>query len=207
MNTKYSNNINTPHAMQQKQPINIIKVLKNTFKKKIRVIITYIKYIGGISMEKKLVSSGVDIFAIANIFIHELENVSNKKLLKLLYFTEAWFMADNNDIEENDQTLSVLFDEEIIAWQHGPVYKCVYDKYKVNSWHIIPTTYENYQRPDLDPTISELIDEIINLYGRKSANELELISHEDEEWKNKHIGKNKMEKVNVFEEYIKKYEN
>ena len=49
------------------------------------------------------------------------EYISNLKLQKLLYYAQGSFLA---------VTDSPLFDDPIVAWQHGPVVESVYHEYK-----------------------------------------------------------------------------
>ena len=61
------------------------------------------------------------------IYLSEMigEPLTNMKLQKLLYYCYAWFLVDKNNEEQ-------LFDEEIQAWQYGPVIPLVYDVYKIH---------------------------------------------------------------------------
>ena len=49
------------------------------------------------------------------------EGISNLKLQKLLYYAEGIYLALND---------SKLFNENILAWIHGPVISSVYDEFK-----------------------------------------------------------------------------
>ncbi len=68
----------------------------------------------------------VSIFAIAEYLIRFFEKhesaVTNLKLQKLIYYAQG--IALGNYTEK-------LFGENILAWEHGPVVKEIYDKYKV----------------------------------------------------------------------------
>lgn len=62
------------------------------------------------------------------------EGITHLKLQKLLYFAQGIYLALNND---------VLFSDDIVAWQHGPVVKCVYDEYKHNGRNPIDIELNN----------------------------------------------------------------
>ena len=49
------------------------------------------------------------------------EGITHLKLQKLLYFAQGVYLAINE---------KPLFNEKIVAWQHGPVVREVYDEYK-----------------------------------------------------------------------------
>ena len=52
------------------------------------------------------------------------ENISNLKLQKLCYYAQGLCLAGF--------TTGALFDEDIVAWQHGPVIRELWDTYRVN---------------------------------------------------------------------------
>jgi len=56
------------------------------------------------------------------------DNLTNLKLQKLLYYSQAWYLA------LNDET---LFSDDIEAWVHGPVVSSVYQEYKKYRYHDI----------------------------------------------------------------------
>ena len=49
------------------------------------------------------------------------DGISNLKLQKLLYYAQGCTLALKN---------APLFDDPIVAWQHGPVVESIYHKYK-----------------------------------------------------------------------------
>lgn len=53
----------------------------------------------------------------------EADYISNLKLQKLLYYAQGVYLALYDE---------PLFDDEIVAWQYGPVVDTVYQTYKVN---------------------------------------------------------------------------
>lgn len=67
-------------------------------------------------------------YAINYINIHE-KNISNLKLQKILYYIQAAFLIE---LEE------VCFSDAIICWQHGPVVKIVYNEFKIYGADSIP---------------------------------------------------------------------
>ena len=59
------------------------------------------------------------------------EGITHLKLQKLLYYAQGVYMSLNNG--------ELLFDNEIVAWPHGPVVEEVYNKYKSNGRSEIET--------------------------------------------------------------------
>ena len=81
------------------------------------------------------------------------------KLLKLLYYAEGCYLAINNGER--------LFDEKIVAWEHGPVVEEVY--------HAFPNPY------NLDVSDDELAD--ADQIGKYSAWALRNKTHEEDPWR------------------------
>ena len=51
------------------------------------------------------------------------EGITHLKLQKLLFYAQGIYLALNDNM---------LFYDQIVAWEHGPVVKSVYDEYKQN---------------------------------------------------------------------------
>ena len=115
---------------------------------------------------------------IADFFLSK-ESISPKKLQKLVYYSYAWSIALLNDSPENIQFK--LFESEVEAWVHGPVVPELYRKYKDFGWQEIP------QVKDFDESIfaSEILDilqQVWDVYGGFTGNQLEAISHKEMPW-------------------------
>ena len=76
----------------------------------------------------------VSVFDIADFFLSK-DSLTPKKLQKLVYYAYAWFIALNN--ENEDEITNVLFNEQPEAWIHGPVFPSLYDRYKGYNWNEI----------------------------------------------------------------------
>lgn len=105
-------------------------------------------------------------------FSHEHgDPISNLKLQKLLYYAQAWFLALKD---------RPLFDERIEAWAHGPVVPPVYGQFKKWTWQPI----DNDARvPELAAPIREHLEEVMDVYGDMSANQLEKLTHSEDPWR------------------------
>ena len=97
--------------------------------------------------------------------------ISNLKLQKLLYYAQAFNLAINN---------KPLFEEDIIAWEHGPVVKEVYDIYSQYSGGVIPIPKEEVKLTDKE---HDLLVSVWNVYGQFSAWRLRDMTHSETPWK------------------------
>lgn len=106
-------------------------------------------------------------------FSHEHgDPLSNLKLQKLLYYAQAWHLAIFDE---------PLFGEPIEAWVHGPVVVSEYRRFKGWAWQPIQ---DNPKLPDIDPRTVAHLSEVMDVYGAKTAYELELLTHREDPWKN-----------------------
>lgn len=121
----------------------------------------------------------IDVFTISDFFLSK-DNLSPKKLQKLVYYSYAWFVALNNEFE--DEIVNVLFDETPEAWLHGPVFPCLYQKYKTYGWKEIEKK-ENYVC-NLNKDLNVFLNDIWEKFGVYSADQLESMTHRESPWIN-----------------------
>lgn len=117
---------------------------------------------------------------VADYIIHFLaehgDPVSNLKLQKLLYYSQAWYLALYN---------KPLFGERIEAWTHGPAIPPIYGEFKAWSWKPIPPPKRVRALPK---KIESHINEVLEVYGNFSAYQLERLTHQEDPWKNARVG-------------------
>lgn len=114
---------------------------------------------------------------IADWFLNQ-QSMSPKKLQKLLYYAYAWVLTLYND---NPESLdNRLFNEQFEAWVHGPVLKSIYDEYKSYGYHQIK---QIMSKPSLTPDIENTLEQVWDVYGDYSADQLESITHQEDPWK------------------------
>lgn len=101
------------------------------------------------------------------------ESVSNLKLQKLCYYAQGFSLAIHD---------RPLFDEAIVAWQHGPVVRELWDVYRANGARGIekPETWDfsRFAPEDLD-----VMNEVYEVFGQYSAWKLRDMTHEEPPWK------------------------
>lgn len=100
--------------------------------------------------------------------------VSNLKLQKLLYYSQAWHLA---------LLKQALFEEDIEAWVHGPVVPKLFRKYRDCKWSPIPDPGVN----NAPPFVAHL-EEVWRVYGNLRAFDLERLTHSEDPWKNARNG-------------------
>lgn len=99
------------------------------------------------------------------------EVLTNLKLQKLLYYSQAWFLALHD---------RPLFDEEFQAWVHGPVLPSQYFRFSDFRWK--PIT-EDVMQPTLADEISDHLCEVLEVFGVETAVALEQMTHDEMPWK------------------------
>lgn len=133
----------------------------------------------------------INAITIAKYFLTKSE-ATPKKLQKLVYYSYSWFIAIHNE-NENEIT-SVLFNEQPEAWLHGPVFKSLYQEYKMYGWHEvdkIDATIE-FENDEIKP----FLDKIYSTYNKFDADELEYMTHQETPWKVARNGVSALESSN-----------
>ena len=106
--------------------------------------------------------------------------MSHKKLQKLLYYAYCWVLALLNDSLDNLDLR--LFDERIEAWVHGPVIPRVYGMYKCFGGTDIPQEKDNLLSPEFSEEVKDILNQVWDVYGKYTGNQLETISHKELPW-------------------------
>lgn len=101
------------------------------------------------------------------------EYISNLKLQKLLYYAQGCSLALYGE---------PLFDDPIVAWQHGPVVESVYHEYKSNGANGIPFE-DDFDFTRFTQRENELLDEVYDTFGQYSAWKLRNMTHNETPWR------------------------
>lgn len=111
---------------------------------------------------------------VSNFLLHECRErgdvLTNLKLQKLLYYSQAWHLALND---------RPLFEEEFQAWVHGPVLPTQYQRFNGFRWQPIVADVE---RPVISEPLEKFFSEIIDVFGSENAVSLELMTHRERPW-------------------------
>ena len=98
--------------------------------------------------------------------------MTNLKLQKLLYYIQGFHLAIFD---------KPIFDEEIKAWQYGPVVEPVYYLYKKYGRNALPEL-DDFNPEIIGVTDRELIDEVYGVYGKYTGTVLANITHQEKPW-------------------------
>jgi uncharacterized phage-associated protein len=95
-------------------------------------------------------------------------DLTNLKLQKLLYFAQGEYLK---------KTGKPLFEDEIVAWQYGPVVRSVYDAYKGCGAFPITVFDVKTEPAELPDDVKEFVKWIWTRYGKYSASYLVTLTH------------------------------
>lgn len=105
------------------------------------------------------------------------DTITHLKLQKLVYYAQGFNLAI---------TGQPLFDDEIVAWEHGPVAPDLYNNYREYGSNPIPPLEAGSVDDKFTAEQLEILDEVHELYGQFSAWKLRNLTHEDKTWIDAH---------------------
>lgn len=112
-------------------------------------------------------------YFLARVATEEGELISNLKLQKLLYYAQGFHLALYGDS---------LFNENLEAWNHGPVVPEIYHRFKEYKSSPLPRP-DDFDGQKYDNELSGFLDEVYDVYGQFSAWKLREMTHEEPPWK------------------------
>ena len=137
----------------------------------------YKKAMGAVTSLEGLFSVSEKMLGVVAYVFEKLEEVTPLMLQKLLYFTQGIHFALYGE---------PIFSEDCRAWVHGPVYHEVYDLFRDFKYNPI----DDARFALLEGIADALTDDekrsvelFVNTFGMYSGNGLELITHNEEPWK------------------------
>lgn len=98
--------------------------------------------------------------------------ISNMKLQKLVYYAQGFHLALYD---------KPLFEEPILAWEHGPVVESLYHDLKKYGANHIPVP-ENCDDTLFNEEQKDLLKEVYQVYGQFSAWKLRNMTHSELPW-------------------------
>ena len=103
----------------------------------------------------------------------EGRDLSNKKLQKLMFYSQAWSLVLND---------KKLVDDQFEAWIHGAAIPSLYRQYKNYGWGNIDEAFDAAEFSELSEEEKDLLDDVWVVYGKYDADYLELLNHSEEPW-------------------------
>ena len=160
------NALESPQYMLEKLEENREKIGETAFRK----ALTAAKALAGLfCVSEKMLSTISYLFDRA----HEVMPLA---LQKMLYFVQGIYMVRFD---------KPLFEEDCMAWVHGPVYKPVYDMFKNFKYNPIEDNrffFFFYRFKELTDEEKEVIDLVVDTFGMYSGTALERITHKEKPW-------------------------
>ena len=119
-----------------------------------------------------------DINQIADYFLLNVdrksgEAITNLKIQKLAYYSQAWYLALNG---------VPLIGEEFEAWAHGPVAVSLYHRFSDYGYNAIPATEVATETSAMEEPIVAYLDQVWARYGDLGAKALERLTHSESPW-------------------------
>ena len=102
------------------------------------------------------------------------DTITHLKLQKLCYYAQGFHLALYD---------TPFFNEEIQAWDHGPVVVDLYKEFKKYNADPIPPVNPEKAASGLDERDRKLLDDVWLEYGQFSAWKLRALSHSEPPWK------------------------
>lgn len=118
--------------------------------------------------------------------------ITNLRLQKLLYFVQAYYLAFTDSKEP-------CFDDEIEAWDFGPVVPSAYHEFKIYGSGNIPkinsfisfddqdvwnSEREVFNEDKIPEDDREIIESVVDQFANYSTTDLVSLTHRQKPWKN-----------------------
>ena len=126
------------------------------------------------------------------------KDFTNKKLQKLLYYSQAWSLVLNN---------KKIIDDKFQAWIHGAAIPSLYRRYKEFGYSQIDEDFDEKEFDILTEEEIELLDDVWEVYGKYDPDYLEELNHSEEPWQiaRQNISPFKSSNAVISEEEMKRY--
>ena len=129
-------------------------------------------------MARNVIEVANRIVSLSSIEVGDL--ISNLKLQKLLYYTQGFHLAIYHE---------PVFNEDIYAWQYGPVVPEAYLHFKKHGSGHITIDDHDFEKhfAEFSDAENELICDVWNVYGQYSAYRLMRFTHDEPPYQNTKI--------------------
>jgi len=115
---------------------------------------------------------------VANFFLSAMDDdagdlISNLKIQKLVYYAQGVHLAMFD---------TVLFDEDIEAWEHGPVVPSLYQEFKIFGRKAIEPNFTDFNIDIFSSEQKKMLQDVYNTFGQFSAWVLRNMTHDERPW-------------------------
>ncbi|WP_231620864.1 Panacea domain-containing protein [Carnobacterium maltaromaticum] len=124
-----------------------------------------------------------------------IDPMTQMKIHKLLYYAQGVYLAYTNGEK--------LFKDDLLAWQHGPVVRSVYDKFvgkRDLNVEIDEDMTTNYNEVSDEEKAYQVLETVYKVYGDYSAGQLRNMTHDERPWKETQI--NEVIPNSLIQEYF-----
>ena len=183
--------INDPEYMNELLENNKEKISESTYNSIKEAVLELLEGNYNAGSEKKINN-------VVKYLLYKSKDITPLALQKLLYYSQSFFKVFYNVF---------LFEDDCEAWVHGPVYRNVYEEYRMYSSNPIEENFEKYNFDPLSDDEKELLDVIVENFGCYSGKILEEMTHMEIPWKESRKGLSKEEPSNriIQKDSIAKY--
>lgn len=112
-------------------------------------------------------------FDVARYILEKQGEMSAMKLQKLIYYSQAWSMVWDE---------RTLFESDFEAWANGPVLPSVYEIHR-GKFLVDVSLFKMGDASNLDDDASDTVDQVLKVYGSKTAQWLSNLTHDESPWK------------------------
>ena len=112
----------------------------------------------------------MDIFDVSAALLERGGAMSAKKLYKLTYYAQAWYLTISGES---------LFNSEFEGWTYGPVAPILFTIYQSENLILDPKRGESR---NLTPEANAIVNLVLSHYGQLSGSELSAITHSEDPW-------------------------
>lgn len=131
--------------------------------------------------QKPIEELKIPTILIAEWFVRKFQelqdSITNLKLQKLLYYAQGIALGRYN---------CKIFSDPIEAWEHGPVIREIYNKYKKlpeeNNLLLFPDFQKSLTSIEETENVIKILEETVTIYGRLSAWTLRDKTHQEKPW-------------------------
>lgn len=120
----------------------------------------------------------IEAIDVANFFLSAIDDdagdlISNLKMQKLVYYAQGIHLAMFD---------KPLFDEDVRAWEHGPVVESLYHEFKKFGSSAIEPDFKNSDLDIFSEEQKEMLKDVYDTFGQFSAWRLRDMTHQEKPW-------------------------